>query len=163
MESRLKELEREIDTEHMENYLVYRLEDVRDLVNSLSPYTKENNESCLIKQSDAIQKMSILQGEVRKMELELESLQKKYGVTVKIYADAKEEGDEEITEYSLVVEKTNDKEEVVVQEPEPVATVDLNQIITDIYLTESEIAGLEALIEQAVEEEDFDKADELQQ
>jgi hypothetical protein len=41
--------------------------------------------------------MSILQGEVRKMELELESLQKKYGVTVKIYADAKEEGDEEIT------------------------------------------------------------------
>ena len=163
MESRLKELEREIDTEHMENYLVYRLEDVRDLVNSLAPYTKENNESCLIKQSDAIQKMSILQGEVRKMELELESLQKKYGVTVKIYADAKEEGDEEITEYSLVVEKTNDKEEVVVQEPEPVATVDLNQIITDIYLTESEIAGLEALIEQAVEEEDFDKADELQQ
>lgn len=163
MESRLKELEREIDTEHMENYLVYRLEDVRDLVNSLSPYTKENNQSCLIKQSDAIQKMSILQGEVRKMELELESLQKKYGVTVKIYADAKEEGDEEITEYSLVVEKTNDKEEVVVQEPEPVATVDLNQIITDIYLTESEIAGLEALIEQAVEEEDFDKADELQQ
>lgn len=163
MESRLKELEREIDTEHMENYLVYRLEDVRDLVNSLSPYTKENNESCLIKQSDAIQKMSILQGEVRKMELELESLQKKYGVTVKIYADAKEEGDEEITEYSLVVEKTNDKEEVVVQEPEPVATVDLNQIITDIYLTESEIAGLEALIEQAVEQEDFDKADELQQ
>ena len=163
MESRLKELEREIDTEHMENYLVYRLEDVRDLVNSLAPYTKENNESCLIKQSDAIQKMSILQGEVRKMELELESLQKKYGVTVKIYADAKEEGDEEITEYSLVVEKTNDKEEVVVQEPEPVATVDFNQIITDIYLTESEIAGLEALIEQAVEEEDFDKADELQQ
>jgi hypothetical protein len=54
MESRLKELEREIDTEHMENYLVYRLEDVRDLVNSLAPYTKENNESCLIKQSDAI-------------------------------------------------------------------------------------------------------------
>lgn len=163
MESRLKELEREIDTEHMENYLVYRLEDVRDLVNSLAPYTKENNESCLIKQSDAIQKMSILQGEVRKMELELESLQKKYGVTVTIYADAKEEVDEEITEYSLVVEKTNDKEEVEVQEPEPVATVDLNQIITDIYLTESEIAGLEALIEQAVEEEDFDKADELQQ
>jgi hypothetical protein len=106
--------------------------------------------------------MSILQGEVRKMELELESLQKKYGVTVKIYADAKEEGDEEITEYSLVVEKTNDREEVEVEEPEPVAaTVDLNQIITDIYLTESEIAGLEALIEQAVEEEDFDKADEL--
>ena len=54
MESRLKELEREIDTEHMENYLVYRLEDVRDLVNSLAPYTKETNESCLIKQSDAI-------------------------------------------------------------------------------------------------------------
>jgi len=51
-------------------------------------------------------------------------------------------------------------EEVEVEEPEPVAaTVDLNQIITDIYLTESEIASLEALIEQAVEEEDFDKAD----
>ncbi len=162
MESRLKELEREIDTEHMENYLVYRLEDVRDLVNTLAPYTKENKESCLIKQSDAIQKMSILQGEVRKMELELESLQKKYGVTVTMYADAKEEGDEKIIEYSLVVEKTNDREEVEVEEPEPVAAkVDLNQIITDIYLTESEIAGLEALIEQAVEEEDFDKADEL--
>jgi len=59
-----------------------------------------------------------------------------------------------------VVEKTNDREEVEVEEPEPVAaTVDLNQIITDIYLTESEIASLEALIEQAVEEEDFDKAD----
>lgn len=42
MESRLKELDREIDTEHMENYLVYRLEDVRDLVNSLKPYTKDN-------------------------------------------------------------------------------------------------------------------------
>lgn len=37
--------------------------------------------------------MSILQGEVRKMELELESLQKKYGVTVTLYADAKEEVD----------------------------------------------------------------------
>jgi replicative DNA helicase len=72
MESRLKELDREIDTEHMENYLVYRLEDVRDLVNSLKPYTKDNAESCLIKQNDAIQKMSVLQGEVRKMELELE-------------------------------------------------------------------------------------------
>jgi hypothetical protein len=106
--------------------------------------------------------MSILQGEVRKMELELESLQKKYGVTVTIYSDAKEEGDEEISEYSLVVEKTYDREEVEVEELEPVsAKVDLNQIITEIYLTESEIAGLEALIEQAVEEEDFDKADEL--
>ena len=41
-------------------------------------------------------------------------------------------------------------------------TIDLNQIITEIYLTESEIAGIEALIEQAVEDEDFDKADELQ-
>lgn len=54
MESRLKELDREIDTEHMENYLVYRLEDVRDLVNSLRPYTKDTQESCLISRNDAI-------------------------------------------------------------------------------------------------------------
>jgi len=54
MENRLVELEREIDMEHMEGYLVYRLEDVRDLVNSLKPYTKDKNESCLIKQEDAI-------------------------------------------------------------------------------------------------------------
>jgi len=54
MENRLVELEREIDMEHMNGYLVYRLEDVRDLVNSLKPYTKDNNESCLIKQEDAI-------------------------------------------------------------------------------------------------------------
>lgn len=39
---------------------------------------------------------------------------------------------------------------------------DLNQIISEIYLTEGEIAGVEALIEQAVEDEDFDKADQLQ-
>jgi len=43
MENRLIELEKEIDMEHMNGYLLYRLEDVRDLVNSLKPYTKDNN------------------------------------------------------------------------------------------------------------------------
>lgn len=40
--------------------------------------------------------MSVLEGEVRKMEQELESLQRKYGVTVTTFA-AKEEDGEEVT------------------------------------------------------------------
>jgi len=41
--------------------------------------------------------MSVLQGEVRKMELELESLQKKYGVAVAAHKE--EEQEVKITEH----------------------------------------------------------------
>lgn len=44
MEKRLAELSREIDMEYLQNYLVFRLDDVRDLVKSLEPYKKDRSQ-----------------------------------------------------------------------------------------------------------------------
>lgn len=41
--------------------------------------------------------------------------------------------------------------------------MDLNQIIAELYQLDSEMQGIEAMIEQAVDDEDFEQADALQQ
>ena len=41
--------------------------------------------------------------------------------------------------------------------------MDLNQIIAELYQLDSEMQVIEAMIEQAVDDEDFEQADALQQ
>ena len=41
--------------------------------------------------------------------------------------------------------------------------MDFNQIIAELYQLDSEMQGIEAMIEQAVDDEDFEQADALQQ
>ena len=53
MEKQLKELERKIDIENVNNYLRFRLTDTKDLLATLKPYADGTKETKIISRSEA--------------------------------------------------------------------------------------------------------------
>lgn len=54
MEERAKQLEQQIDIENVTNYLRYRLDDTKDLIVTLKPYSEGTKQAQAINKQDAL-------------------------------------------------------------------------------------------------------------